>query len=250
MKVTLITAAYNSGSSIKTCLDSVISQNYGDLEYLIIDGKSSDDTLNIIKDYQQKYPYIKLISEKDYGIYDALNKGVELAAGDVIGFVHSDDLLSNNHVISDVVNNLQNEQLDGIYGDLQYVDKVDLNKVIRLWKSCAFKPSLLKQGWMPAHPTLFLKKEVYKKHGLFDLTYKIAADYDFMLRVLKDNTLKVGYLPKVITKMRLGGASNRSLKNIIQKTKEDYRAIKTNQVGGILSIIQKNTSKISQFIFK
>lgn len=249
-KVSIVTATYNSATSIKNCLDSVVSQVYNDLEYLIIDGQSSDDTLNIIKDYQQKYPYIKLISEKDYGIYDALNKGLQLATGDVIGFVHSDDLLATNYIISDIVNQLQNEQLDGIYGDLQYVDKIDLNKVIRLWKSCDFKPRLLKQGWMPAHPTLFLKKEVYKKHGIFDLNYKIAADYDFMLRVLKDNSLKFGYLPKVITKMRVGGASNRSLKNIIQKTKEDYRAIRSNKLGGIYSILRKNTSKLKQFILK
>lgn len=249
-KVSIITATYNSAISIKNCLDSVVSQDYNDLEYLIIDGKSSDNTLNIVKDYQQKYPYIKLISEKDDGIYDALNKGVQLATGDVVGFVHSDDLLASNHTVNDIVNQIQNEQIDGVYGDLQYVDKIDLNKVIRLWKSCAFKTSLLKQGWMPAHPTLFLKKEVYEKHGLFDLTYKIAADYDFMLRVLKDNSLKFSYLPKVITKMRVGGASNRSLKNIIQKTKEDYRAIRSNQIGGILAIIRKNTSKIKQFIFK
>lgn len=250
MKVTLITATFNSASSIKTCLGSVVFQNYNDLEYLVIDGKSSDDTLNFVKDYQQKFPFIKLFSEKDCGIYDALNKGVQLATGDVVGFVHSDDLLASNHIVTDVVTQLQNEQLDGVYGDLQYVDKFDLNKVIRLWKSCDFKPGLLKQGWMPAHPTLFLKKEVYKKHGLFDLTYKIAADYDFMLRVLKDNSLKFGYLPKVITKMRVGGASNRSLKNIIQKTKEDYRAIRSNKLGGIYSILRKNTSKIKQFILK
>ncbi|MDG1328253.1 MAG: glycosyltransferase, partial [Flavobacteriaceae bacterium] len=200
--------------------------------------------------YQKKYPYIKLISEKDSGIYDALNKGVQLATGDLLGFVHSDDLLANNHIVTDLVNQLQNEQLDGVYGDLQYVDKVNINKVIRLWKSCAFKTRLLKQGWMPAHPTFFLKKEVYEKHGLFDLTYKIAADYDFMLRVLRDNSLKFGYLPKVITKMRVGGASNRSFKNIIQKTKEDYKAIRSNQVGGVLSIIRKNTSKLKQFILK
>lgn len=250
MKVSIITATFNSSSSILTCIKSVISQDYDDLEYLIIDGKSSDDTLSIVKEYKKKYPFIKFVSEKDYGIYDALNKGIKLATGDLIGFVHSDDLLDGNHIITDVVNKMQKEQLDGIYGDLHYVDKVDLNKVIRLWKSRAFKISLLKQGWMPAHPTLFLKKEVYEKYGLFDLTYKIAADYDFMLRVLKDNSLKFGYLPKVITKMRVGGASNRSLKNIIQKTIEDYRAIRSNQAGGILSIIQKNTSKISQFIFK
>lgn len=247
MKVTLITATYNSSSSVKTCLDSVVFQNYGDLEYLIIDGKSSDDTLNIVKVYQQKYPYIKLISEKDYGIYDALNKGLQLTTGDVIGFVHSDDLLASNHIVTDVVTQLQNEQLDGVYGDLQYVDKFDLNKVIRLWKSCAFKPSLLKHGWMPAHPTLFLKKEVYEKHGLFDLEFSISADYDFMLRVLKDDTIKFGYLPRVITNMRIGGASNKNLKNIAIKMIEDYKAIRKNKSGNIVTLILKNTSKIKQF---
>jgi glycosyltransferase involved in cell wall biosynthesis len=247
MKLTLITATYNSAASIKTCLDSVVSQDYNDLEYLIIDGKSSDDTLNVVKKYQKKYSYIKLISEKDYGIYDALNKGVQLASGDVIGFVHSDDLLADKRIVADIINQLQNNQNDGVYGDLQYVDKFDLDKVIRLWKSCTFKSGLLKQGWMPAHPTLFLKKGVYEKHGVFDLIYKISADYDFMLRVLKDNSLKFAYLPKVITKMRLGGASNRSLKNIVTKSKEDYRAIKSNNVGNFLTLIRKNTSKLKQF---
>lgn len=250
MKVSIITATYNSARSLKSCIDSVTQQDYCNLEYIIIDGKSSDDTLCIVKEYQKKTPYINFISEEDQGIYDALNKGLQLATGDVIGFVHSDDLLANNHIISDMVNQLKTFKLDGVYGDLQYVYKSDLNQVVRSWKSCVFTPGLLKKGWMPAHPTLFLKNEVYKKHGLFDLGYKIAADYDFILRVLKDNTLKFGYLPKVITKMRLGGASNRTLKNIIQKTKEDYRAIRSNQVGGIFSILRKNTSKIKQFILK
>lgn len=246
MRVTLITATYNSGASIKTCLDSVVSQDYDDFEYLIIDGKSSDDTLSIVKDYQQKYSYIKLISEKDQGIYDALNKGVLLSKGDVIGFVHSDDLLASKTVIFEIVATLKNKALDGVYGDLEYVRKEDTAKVVRFWKSRSFNSKLLSKGWMPAHPTLFLKKEVYEKHGLFNLTYQISADYDFMLRVLKDDNLKFGYLPKVITKMRIGGASNGSINNIIKKTKEDYRAIRSNQIGGWFSILIKNTSKIKQ----
>jgi len=250
MKVTIITTTYNSAVSIKTCLDSVVFQDFSELEYLVIDGKSTDNTICIVKDYQKKYSFIKLVSEEDFGIYDALNKGVKLANGDMIGFVHSDDFLASNQIVSEIVNKIKKENLDGVYGDLQYVDKFELNKVIRLWKSSDFTTRLLKKGWMPAHPTFFLNKTVYEKHGLFNLTYKIAADYDFMLRVLKDNTLKFGYLPKVITKMRVGGASNRSLINIIQKTKEDYRAIRSNQVGGIFSILRKNTSKIKQFIFK
>lgn len=250
MKLSIITATFNSELTIKTCLDSVICQDYSNIEFLIIDGQSSDNTLSIVKDYQKKFSYIKLVSEKDYGIYDALNKGIRLAKGQIIGFVHSDDMLANNHIISDLVNQLQKAQLDGIYGDLQYVDKINIHKVIRLWKSCEFMPGLLEKGWMPPHPTLFLKKEIYEKFGVFDLKYKIAADYDFMLRVLKDNSLKFGYLPKVITNMRTGGASNRNFKNIIQKTKEDYKAIRSNQIGSIFSILRKNTSKIKQFIFK
>lgn len=247
MKVSLITATYNSEISIKTCLDSIVSQDYSDLEYLFIDGGSSDNTLSIIKKYRQNNPFIKMVSEKDYGIYDALNKGISAASGDIIGFVHSDDFLASSDIINDIVSMMKTESLDGVYGNLQYVNKKNTQKVIRNWISCDFKFSLLKNGWMPPHPTLFLKKEVYQKHGLFDVSYRISADYDFMLRIFKDSELKFGYLPKVITKMRVGGASNRSIKNIIEKSKEDYRAIKSNNIGDFLTLIRKNTSKLKQF---
>ena len=250
MKVTLITAAFNSVSSIKTCLDSIAYQDYDNLEHLVIDGKSTDRTINIVKEYQKKHSHIKLISEKDLGIYDALNKGLKSASGDIIGFVHSDDLLACNSVISETVAVFLNEQSDGVYGDLQYVSKYNINKIVRYWKSKDFNSSILKKGWMPAHPTLFLKKEIYEKHGEFNLSYKISADYDFMLRILKDDSLKFSYLPKVITKMRVGGASNRSVKNIIQKTKEDYRAVRSNNIGGWYLIFLKNISKVRQFIIK
>lgn len=247
MKVSLITATYNSEISIKTCLDSIVSQDYSDLEYLFIDGGSSDNTLSIIKKYRQNNPFIKMVSEKDYGIYDALNKGISAASGDIIGFVHSDDFLASSDIINDIVSMMKTESLDGVYGNLQYVNKNNTQKVIRNWISCDFKFSKLKNGWMPPHPTLFLKKEVYQKHGLFDVSYRISADYDFMLRIFKDSELKFGYLPKVITKMRVGGASNRSIKNIIEKSKEDYRAIKSNNIGDFLTLIRKNTSKLKQF---
>jgi len=182
--------------------------------------------------------------------YDAINKGISIATGDVIGFLHSDDLLASSSIILDLMTEMKSKKLDGIYGDLEYVDKEDTNKIIRYWKSCEFRYAILKQGWMPAHPTLFLKKQVYDKHGGFNTSYKIAADYDFMLRILKDNDLEYGYLPKVFTKMRVGGASNRSLKNIIQKTREDYRAISSNNIGGIITLLFKNISKINQFLIK
>jgi glycosyltransferase len=247
VKVSLITATYNSEISIKTCLDSIVSQDYSDLEYLFIDGGSSDNTLSIIKKYRQNNPFIKMVSEKDYGIYDALNKGISAASGDIIGFVHSDDFLASSDIINDIVSMIKTESLDGVYGNLQYVDKINTKKIKRNWKSCHFKTGLLKNGWMPPHPTLFLKREVYQKYGLFDVSYRISADYDFMLRIFKDSELKLGYLPKVITKMRVGGASNRSIKNIIEKSKEDYRAIKSNNIGDFLTLIRKNTSKLKQF---
>ncbi|MDA9373535.1 glycosyltransferase [Flavobacteriaceae bacterium] len=250
MKISIITATYNSNKSLKSCIDSVVMQDYGSIEYIIIDGQSTDSSIDIVNDFQTSYPYIKVVSENDDGIYDALNKGLAIATGDVIGFLHSDDLFPSSTIISELASKINNDNLDGIYGDLQYVNKENTNKIIRLWKSCEFKLELLKKGWMPAHPTLFLKKHVYYKHGEFNTSYKISADYDFMLRILKDKTLKFGYLPRVITKMRVGGASNRSFKNIIRKTKEDYNAVCSNNVGGWFSIFLKNTTKLRQFIIK
>ncbi|MFH6769540.1 glycosyltransferase family 2 protein [Gaetbulibacter aquiaggeris] len=250
MKLSIITATYNSQATIASCMASLVQQSYQAIEYVIVDGNSSDDTLEIVKQYQLNYPHVafKITSEPDLGIYDALNKGIAQATGAVIGFVHSDDVLASNTILSEIAQAFQNKALDGVYGDLQYVAHSNTNQVIRYWKSRSFHPKLLKQGWMPAHPTLFLKRGVYEKYGNFDTSYKIAADYDFMLRILKEHTLKFLYLPQVITKMRVGGMSNRSVKNIIQKSKEDYRAVTSNKVGGLLSVLRKNTSKIKQFI--
>ena len=248
MKLSLITATYNSAFTIKECMQSVEKQDYSEVEYIIIDGGSSDDTISVVKKSNKKNENIRWQSEPDNGIYDALNKGIRMATGDVIGFVHSDDFLAEPTIISQIMAEFKNEQVHGVYGDLHYIDKHQENKVIRTWKSCAFKPKLLQNGWMPPHPALFLKKEVYQKHKGFDLSYKIAADYDFMLRVLQDPLLKFSYLPKVITKMRVGGASNRSIKNIIAKSKEDYSAIKKNKLAYPLWVLcAKNISKIPQF---
>ena len=245
LKISIISVCYNSSKTILDTIRSVNIQSYPNIEHVFIDGLSSDNTLEIIRSNSKRKNVI--ISEKDSGLYDAINKGILNATGDVIGLLHSDDILSSSEIISDLIAKTLDENLDGVYGDLQYVDKKNTNKAIRYWNSCEFNPNLLGKGWMPAHPTLILKREVYEKHGLFDLSYKISADYDFMLRVFKDSELKFGYLPKVITKMRVGGASNRSLKNIIKKSKEDYRAIKSNNIGDFLTLIRKNTSKLKQF---
>ena len=247
MKVSIITATYNSAKYIASSLNSIFNQDYKDIECIIIDGDSKDQTISIIKTYQRKNLNIRLVSEADNGIYDALNKGIKLATGDLIGFVHSDDKLASPHIISELVIAIKKTQAHGIYGDLQYVSKLDTSILIRNWKSCVFSKSLLKKGWMPPHPTLFLKKEVYQKHGNFNQNYKISADYDFMLRVLKDKTLRFVYLPKVIIKMRVGGASNKNIKNIIQKTKEDYKAITSNKIGNWVTLFLKNYTKFKQF---
>jgi len=249
MKVSIITATYNSAPSIKTALQSVSSQNYLNMELVVIDGNSKDNTLAVVK---QKYNRpAKIISENDKGIYDALNKGVKAASGDIIGLVHSDDFLASPEIISEVTAAFQKYEVDGVYGDLQYVQKEDTSKVVRYWKSKQFYSGLLNKGWMPAHPTLFLRKEVYEKHGLFDLNYKIAADYDMMLRVFSDTSLNFHYLPKVITKMRVGGASNRSLKNIKLKSTEDLKVLRANGIKNPLKVLgYKNFLKLSQFVIK
>ena len=205
-----------------------------------------DKTLiEIIQNYSDKVS--KIVSESDKGIYDGLNKGISLATGDVIAFLHSDDVYANETVISDIVNCFDNNT-QGVYGDLVYTDKADVNKVFRYWKSCDFSLSLLSKGWMPPHPTLFLRREVYQKYGAFDISFKIAGDYDFMLRILKDNIV-VKYLPQVIYKMRVGGESNRSIKNILDKSKEDFRAMRKNEINNpFFALFYKNVSKIIQLV--
>lgn len=244
MKISIITATYNSYPAIIDCINSIDNQTIKP-EHLIIDGGSKDLTLGTIKSSKSVF---KWISEPDKGIYDALNKGIRLSSGEIIGILHSDDLLASNHILEKITQVFEETGADVLFGDLVYVDKEDTSKVIRYWKSQAFKPSLLKRGWMPAHPTVFAKREVYKKHGLFDLSFQIAADYDMMLRIFKDDDLNKVYLPEVITRMRVGGASNKSLKNIIRKSKEDYRAMKKNRLSfPIWSLACKNLSKLPQF---
>lgn len=246
MNISIITVSYNSSKTIRESIESVNNLDYQNLEHVFIDGKSSDNTLEIIYEFSTRKKTV--ICEKDKGIYDAFNKGVNNTKGDIVGFLHSDDTFAANDILDQVISVFSKYQdVDGVYGDLMYVDKLNTNKVIRYWKSKVFNQNLLKKGWMPAHPTLFLKKEIYDKHGSFDLNYKVSADYDFMVRILKDSDLNFKYLPQVVTKMKVGGNSNRSLSNIIKKSREDFEIIKKNKIGGFVTLLQKNLSKISQF---
>ena len=245
LRLSIITVVYNSFKTIRDSINSVLSQSYKNFEYIIIDGGSNDGTLDVICEYRNNIDI--LISERDNGIYDALNKGIKVATGDVIGILHADDVYFNENTLSDINKTFSNKiTLDGVYGNLLYTKQNDLSKIQRYWRSKEFNKNLLIFGWMPPHPTLFLKKEVFVKFGIYNTKFKISADYDFILRIFTKK-LEIKHLQSVVCKMRLGGKSNVKFTNILIKSYEDYKALKINKIGGIFSLIFKNLSKIIQF---
>lgn len=246
MKVSIITATFNSSKTIKDTIISLESQTYNNIEYIIVDGSSKDNTLQIINEHSSRVATV--ICEPDKGIYDALNKGIAAATGDVIGFLHSDDVLAYPDAITDIVSKFSEGNFDAVYADLDYVSQGNINHIVRKWKSGHYDVSKLKYGWMPPHPSFYMKRSCYINWGVFDLSYKISADYDSLLRYLWVHKAKAAYLPKVLTKMRVGGISNRSLKNIIQKSKEDITVIKRNGLHWPITLLFKNLSKLPQFI--
>lgn len=245
MKLSIITATWNSSATISRTLESLAEQTYQDYEYIVIDGDSSDNTLDIIKNSGVKVDM--LVSEKDKGIYDALNKGISLASGDYVGFLHSDDFFAAPSSLEGLVKCLENTNPQAIYADLEYVKKDCTSEVVRYWKSGRFYKKKMKVGWMPPHPTFYMKREMYEVYGVFDLKYRISADYDSLVRYLWSNNILVEYYPQVLVRMRVGGASNRSLKNIIAKTKEDLAIMRRNNLPILPAVIGKNISKIKQF---
>lgn len=227
MKISIITVVYNNDKTIRDAMQSVLGQTYKNIEYVIIDGGSKDNTVNLINEYKEKLGYF--VSEKDSGLYDAMNKGILACTGDVIGILNSDDLYQDSHVIKDVMDQFDNDpELDILYGNLVYVKSDDTNKVVRNWKSKSYYKNFFENANVPPHPSLFLKSEVYKSAGLFDLQYKLAADYELMLRIFKKHNFKSKHINKLIIKMRLGGATNQSISNIINQNKEILKAWKNN----------------------
>jgi len=248
VKVSIITSVYNNKDQISEAIESVLNQSYHDIEYIVIDGASTDGTTEIVGSYGDKIS--KFISEPDEGIYDGLNKGIYLATGDVIGFLHSDDFYLHDQVIEMVVKHFKENDCDGVYGDLIYVDKENTQRVVRHWKSGRFEYEKLRRGWMPPHPAFFIKREIYEKFGAFDTNFKISADYNFMLKILSDQNLKVCYLENVLYVMRVGGASNKNLKNLYKKSTEDLKALRENNIGSLITLFLKNISKLPQFFRK
>lgn len=246
MKISVITAVFNARDTIRDALNSVSEQDYSDIEHVVVDGASTDGTAEIIESCRSSIDV--LVSERDEGIYDALNKGIAIASGDVIGFLHADDLFSDHRVLSRIAHAMADQAVDAVYGDLNYVSRRDSQRVIRHWQSGVFSKRRLSWGWMPPHPTFYVRRRVYERLGAFDTSFRIASDYDCMLRFLAQGDIVPKYIPEVLVVMRVGGASNRSLENVLQKSCEDYRALRRNRVGGIGSLVCKNLSKIGQFL--
>lgn len=247
MKVSIITVVYNGAATIRHCIDSVLSQDFDSIEYIIIDGNSTDGTREVITSYGSKID--KFISEPDKGIYDAMNKGIKMASGDVIGLLNADDFYADTTIISQVVLSMINTKADGCYGDLNYVDGKDETVIRRNWVSGQYKPNSFLMGWMPPHPTFFVRKKCYDQYGDFRLDMGSAADYEIMLRFIFKNGIKLTYIPKVLVKMRTGGVSNNTLKNRIKANNSDRKAWLVNDIKPwFFTLWLKPVRKIVQFM--
>lgn len=247
MKISIITVCYNSSATIDDAIRSVANQRNVVVEHVLIDGASTDNTVEIIKKHKS---VTTLVSEHDKGIYDAMNKGIALATGDVVGTLNADDFYANQNVLEEISQVFSDANVDACYGDLVYVNQRDAKKIVRYWKSKNFIPDLFKHGWMPAHPTFFVRKNVYERLGGFDLSYKIAADFELLFRFIEKNKIRTKYLPKVLVKMRLGGTTNKNLSNILKQNQEIVAIL--NKHYGDFSIVKfalkKLFNRINQFI--
>ena len=246
MKITVITIAYNAAATIEATIQSVINQDYKNLEYIIVDGASKDETLNIVHKYDSHIS--KIVSEPDAGVYDAMNKGLNLASGDVIAILNADDTYANPHVLSRVIEALETSGADTCYGDLIYVDRINPDKTTRTWISGAYKKQAFLNGWMPPHPSFFAKRQLYLDYGVFNTQLRTSADYELMLRFLFRYNATTVYINEVIVKMKVGGQSNASLRNRIKANQEDRLSWKINGLKPKnLTLIKKPLRKIIQF---
>jgi len=248
MLFSVITVSYNSQSTIRSAVDSVLAQRGVKLDYIVIDGASMDGTVDALRGYGSRIA--QLVSEPDEGIYNAMNKGIGRARGEVVGILNSDDFYADDGVLAAVAKVFEDGTVDCVYGDLDYVDEADTSRVTRAWRSRPYCQGVFQKGWHPAHPTFFVRKSVYDRFGVFNDQLKIAADYEFMLRVLEKAQCKSVYLPKVMVKMRTGGASNRSISSILKANWECFQAWRLNGLGvfdGMSAILQKPARKLKQF---
>lgn len=226
MKISVITATFNSDATLADTLLSVAAQSHVDIEHIIVDGASMDGTLDVVRQHGERVS--KIISEPDRGIYDAMNKGIKAATGDIVGILNSDDMYYDNDIVRIIADVFTNKEIDACYGDLVYVDRNNTEKVIRYWQSCPYKEGLLKRGWIPAHPTFYARRSVYEKYGGFDLRFRLAADTELLMRFIGRYKIRVEYIPHLMVKMRLGGATNKNMSNILKQNIEIWLAAKQN----------------------
>ncbi len=225
MKISIITTTYNSASTVADTFESVLRQTYTDIDYWVIDGGSTDGTLDIVKAYQEKFEgRMNYVSEHDHGIYDAMNKGLRLCTGDVVGILNSDDYYTSDDVLETYAKEFADKDIDAVYGDIHFINAANPNKIVRYYSSSLFSPFWLRFGFMPAHPSFYVRKGVYDKYGVYSLDYLIAADYDMMVRLFYKHHIKALYIKKDVVTMRTGGMSTKSIKNRLLITKEDVKA--------------------------
>jgi glycosyltransferase involved in cell wall biosynthesis len=248
MKISIITVVFNGEATIARAIESVLAQKNVEIEYIVIDGASQDKTLEVIAPYRMKLSH--LLSEKDAGIYDAMNKGIKLATGNVIGFLNADDFYTNSLVLSDVIAEFIDPLVEAVYGDLEYFRASRPSKVVRTYRSNQFHPAQLKRGLMPAHPTLFLRKNVYERFGLFDSSYKIAGDFEFIVRIFKDESLGYRYIPQKMVRMQMGGISTMGLSSTILLLNENIRACHNNGIlTNYLFLLSRYPRKLLEYFF-
>ena len=247
MKISVITIVYNNVNTLRDTIESVLAQDYAELEYIIVDGQSTDGTVELVESYGSRIS--KFICEPDKGLYDAINKGIGLASGEVIGLLHSDDLFKCRDAISKIAKAFDENPVDSVYADLHYVDQHNTQRIVRDWRSGEYERKRFRTGWMPPHPTFYVKKEMYERYGLYDTEFHSAADYELMLRFLYKHKVSTHYIPDTLVKMRVGGESNKSLKNRLRANREDFMAWKKNNLHPrFYTRFLKPLRKLPQFI--
>jgi glycosyltransferase len=245
LKVSVITVSFNSARTIGDTLASVAAQTHPDIEHIVVDGASTDDTLAVVR--QHGAHVARLLSEPDQGIYDAMNKGLALSSGEFVGFLNADDMLASPDAVAAIARAAADPDIGAVCGDLVYVRQDRPDEVLRYWRCGPFTPSRLRFGWMPPHPTFYVRRSLLARIGGFDTRLRIAGDYDFILRYLGRPGMQVAYVPNVLVKMRMGGASNHSLRAVLCKSREDLVALRQNNVGGLITLLCKNMRKLPQF---
>lgn len=231
MTISIITATYNSAATIRNTIDSILNQTFKDIDYVVVDGGSKDGTIDIIKEYESRFEgRLRWISEKDNGIYDAMNKGLKMATGDIIGILNSDDIYEDSTVLADIIKAFTDSKADAVFGNLLFVKENDTNAIVRTWQGSDYEEGSFLKGWHPAHPTFYVKNDIYRKYGYFDVSFEVSADFELMLRFIEKERIKTHYLNRNIVRMRMGGESTGSLSKIIKGNKNVLRAFKKNNL--------------------